>query len=203
MRTVLQRVKSASVTVDGQLVSSIGNGLLVLAAISKDDTEKDVDSMPGKILKAKLWDDEATDPPGKWKKNVMEIEGEVLCVSQFTLLASVKKGNKPSFHQSASGVKAKELYQAFFKNVQNSYKPEKVKDGLFAAMMDVALVNDGPVTIQIDTDPPKMDDPTSLGPSGIGTPSGSTTSTAVDINDLVNNMTRIQKEFKIPAELLE
>ncbi|KAK3214725.1 hypothetical protein GRF29_19g1087512, partial [Pseudopithomyces chartarum] len=200
---VLQRVKSASVTVDGQLISSIGKGLLVLAAISKDDTEKDVESMPAKILKAKLWDDDDKDPPGKWKKNVMEIEGEVLCVSQFTLLASMKKGSKPSFHQSASGLKAKELYQAFFDNVQKAYKPEKVKDGLFAAMMDVALVNDGPVTIQIDTDPPKMDDPTSLGPSGIGTPSGSTTSTAVDVNDLVNNMTKITKEFKIPAELLE
>ncbi|KAL5373227.1 hypothetical protein DPSP01_012859 [Paraphaeosphaeria sporulosa] len=214
MRTVLQRVKSASVTVDGQLISSIGRGLLVLAAISKDDTEKDIESMPGKILKAKLWDDESTDPPGKWKKNVVEIEGEVLCVSQFTLLASMKKGNKPSFHQSASGLKAKEQYQAFFKKVQDSYQADKVKDGLFAAMMDVALVNDGPVgidyscldnevTIQIDTDPPKMDDPTSLGPSGFGTPSNGTASTSVDVNDLVNNMTRITKEFKIPAELLE
>jgi D-tyrosyl-tRNA(Tyr) deacylase len=68
-------------------------------------------------------------------------------VSQFTLLASMKKGNKPSFHQSASGLKAKEFYQAFFTKMQNSYQPDKVKDGLFAAMMDVALVNDGPVGI--------------------------------------------------------
>ncbi|KAF2110820.1 D-tyrosyl-tRNA deacylase-like protein [Lophiotrema nucula] len=200
MRTVLQRVKSASVTVDGQLISQIGKGLLVLAAISKDDTEKDVESMAGKILKAKLWDNE--EPPGRWKRGVAELGGEVLCVSQFTLLASLKKGNKPDFHQSASGVKAKTLYQAFFKKVQDLYEPEKVKDGIFAAMMDVALVNDGPVTIQIDTNPPKMEDPTSLGP-GFDTPSGSTTSTAVDVNDLVNNMTRITKEFKIPAELLE
>ena len=78
MRTVLQRVKSASVTVDGQLVSSIGRGLLVLAAISKDDTEKDVDSMASKILKAKLWDDAAKDSP-KWKCSVQDIGGEVLC----------------------------------------------------------------------------------------------------------------------------
>ncbi|KAF2133848.1 D-tyrosyl-tRNA deacylase-like protein [Dothidotthia symphoricarpi CBS 119687] len=194
MRTVLQRVKSASVTVDGQLISSIGKGLLVLAAISKDDTEKDVESMASKILKAKLWDDESSDPIGRWKCGVKDIEGEVLCVSQFTLLASMKKGNKPDFHQSASGVKAKTLYQNFFKKVQDLYEPDKVKDGLFAAMMDVALVNDGPVTIQIDTNPPKMDDPTSLG--------GSSAST-VDVNDLVNNMTRITKEFQYPVELME
>ncbi|KAF2748327.1 D-tyrosyl-tRNA deacylase-like protein [Sporormia fimetaria CBS 119925] len=203
MRAVLQRVKSASVTVDGQLISEIGKGLLVLAAISKDDTEKDVESMAKKILKAKLFDDTEKDPPGRWKHGVVDAGGEVLCVSQFTLLASVKKGNKPDFHQSANGVKAKTLYQAFFKKVQDLYSPEKVKDGVFAAMMDVALVNDGPVTIQIDTDPPKMADPTSLGPSGFATPNGSTASTAVDVNELVNNMTKISKEFKLPAELLE
>ncbi|KAH7130324.1 D-Tyr tRNAtyr deacylase-like domain-containing protein [Dendryphion nanum] len=202
MRTVLQRVKNASVTVDGELISQIGKGLLVLAAIEKNDTQKDVDTMAGKILKAKLWDDDSTDPPGRWKRGVAEIGGEVLCVSQFTLLASVKKGNKPDFHQSASGIKAKTLYKAFFNKVQESYTPDKVKDGLFAAMMDVALVNDGPVTIILDTNPPKMEDPTSLGP-GFASPSDSTASTVIDINDLVNNMTRITKEFQIPAELLE
>ncbi|KAF1951599.1 hypothetical protein CC80DRAFT_553249 [Byssothecium circinans] len=202
MRTVLQRVKSASVTVDGQLISSIGKGLLVLAAISKDDTEKDVETMAGKILKAKLWDDPDKEPAGKWKKAVADIEGEVLCVSQFTLLASMKKGNKPDFHLSANGDNARLLYQAFFKKVQSLYIADKVKDGLFAAMMDVALVNDGPVTIQIDTSPPKMADPTSLGP-GFDTPSSSTESPSIDINDLVNNMTRYTKEFQIPVELLE
>jgi D-tyrosyl-tRNA(Tyr) deacylase len=75
----LQRVKSASVTVDGQLISSIGRGLLVLAAVDKDDTEKETTSMAGKILKAKLWDDEDKEPVGKWKKGVAEIGGEVLC----------------------------------------------------------------------------------------------------------------------------
>lgn len=162
MRAVLQRVKSASVTVDGVLISEIGKGLLVLAAVSKDDTEKDVESMANKILKAKLWDDTEKDPVARWKLGVREIEGEILCVSQFTLLASMKKGNKPDFHQSANGLKAKTLYHAFFKRMGELYTPDKVKDGVFAAMMDVALVNDGPVTIQIDTDPPKMDDPTSL-----------------------------------------
>ncbi|KAF1939480.1 D-tyrosyl-tRNA deacylase [Clathrospora elynae] len=181
MRTVLQRVKSASVTVDGQLISSIGKGLLVLAAISKDDTDKDVESMASKILKAKLWDDESKDPPGRWKCSVSDIKGEVLCVSQFTLLASMKKGNKPDFHQSASGDQARTLYEAFFKKIGALYEPEKVKDGLFAAMMDVALVNDGPVTIQIDTNQPKLEDPKSLGPGSIG-PDDSTPQT-VDVND--------------------
>ncbi|KAH7412020.1 D-Tyr tRNAtyr deacylase-like domain-containing protein [Phaeosphaeria sp. MPI-PUGE-AT-0046c] len=148
---VLQRVKSASVTVDGKLISSIGKGLLVLAAVSKDDTEKDVQTMANKILKTKLWDDDSKDPPGRWKCNVQEIGGEVLCVSQFTLLASVKKGNKLDFHQSASGDKAKILYELFYRTVGEMYGPQKVKDGVFAAMMDVALVNDGP----IDTSPPK------------------------------------------------
>lgn len=158
MRAVLQRVKSASVTVDGTLVSSIGRGLLVLAAISKDDTEKDIESMASKIIKAKLWDDESKDPPGRWKHSIKDIDGEILCVSQFTLHASLKKGNKPDFHLSASGEKAKTLYQTFFSRVGDLHGTEKVKDGVFAAMMDVALVNDGPVTIQIDTNPPKLDD---------------------------------------------
>ncbi|KAF2805039.1 D-tyrosyl-tRNA deacylase-like protein, partial [Mytilinidion resinicola] len=184
---VIQRVKSASVTVDGALISSIGKGVLVLGAIAKDDTAKDVESMAGKVLKLKLWDD---DEGGRWKRSVMDIGGEVLCVSQFTLLASTKKGNKPDFRQSAAGVKAKELYQAFFKKVQELHEPDKVKDGIFAAMMDVTLCNDGPVTIQIDTDPPKMESPSGLD--------------KVDLDpDLVGNLTKIVKEFQIPAELLE
>jgi len=155
----------------------------------------------GKVLKLKMWDDE---DGGRWNRNVLDIKGEVLCVSQFTLLASTKKGNKPDFHQSASGVEAKELYRSFFKKVQDLYEPEKVKDGIFAAMMDVTLVNDGPVgvdfncidgvvTIQIDTNPPKMENPSGLNMEG----------QTVELNDLVGNLTRITKEFQISAELLE
>ncbi|KAK6001566.1 hypothetical protein QM012_002897 [Aureobasidium pullulans] len=195
MRTVIQRVKSASVTVDGQLISTIGKGLLVLAAIGKDDTQKEVESMANKILKAKLWDN---DEGGKWKWGVKDIEGEILCVSQFTLLASVKKGNKPDFHKSANGEKAKELYDQFFKKVQALYQADRVKDGVFQAMMDVALVNDGPVgvdytcedgavTIQIDTDPPKMDNPTSFDLPG----------------DPLTHMGKVQTTFELPASLLE
>jgi len=156
MKVVLQRVKSASVTVDGNLVASIGKGVLAFAAVSKDDTIKDSEQTASKLLKMKLWDD---DNGGRWKRSVQDIEGEVLCVSQFTLLASTKKGNKPDFHKSASGSKARDLYTAFFAKVQDLYIPSRVKDGVFQAMMDVALVNDGPVTLEIDTNPPPLDLP--------------------------------------------
>ncbi|SMQ45388.1 unnamed protein product [Zymoseptoria tritici ST99CH_3D1] len=147
MKTVIQRVKSASVTVDGQLISTIGKGLLVFAAIGKDDTKKEAESMAAKVLKVKLWDDEQG---GRWKHNVQDIAGEVLCVSQFTLLASTKKGNKPDFHKAAPPLKGKELYDTFITQVRKLYLEDRVKDGVFQAMMDVGIVNDGPVS----TSPP-------------------------------------------------
>lgn len=142
MKAVLQRVLSASVTVDNQVVSSIGRGVLVLAAIGPNDTRKDCDSMAAKVVKMKLWQDESG---ANWKRSVQEIEGDVLCVSQFTLYASTKKGNKPDFHGSAKSEVAKELYDYFFSQVQTLYKLDRVKDGVFQAMMQVSLVNDGPV----------------------------------------------------------
>ncbi|KAB5571879.1 deacylase, partial [Coniochaeta sp. 2T2.1] len=141
-KAILQRVLSASVTVDSQLVSSIGKGVLVFAAMAPGDTEKEADSLAAKVLKMKLWDDEAG---GRWKKSVQDINGEVLCVSQFTLLASTKKGSKPDFHGALGGEEAKRLYSYFFSRVQAGYQSDKVKDGVFQAMMEVALVNDGPV----------------------------------------------------------
>ncbi|KAG4440512.1 hypothetical protein IFR05_003982 [Cadophora sp. M221] len=150
MKAILQRVLSASVTVDKQLVSSIGKGILVFAAVAPGDTEKDAENLASKILKMRLWDDEAG---GRWKHNVQDINGEVLCVSQFTLLASTKKGSKPDFHGALGGEQAKELYQLFFSKVQQGYKAESVKDGVFQAMMEVALVNDGPVTLEMSVGP--------------------------------------------------
>jgi len=129
---VLQRVKSASVSVDGELIASIGKGILALAAVSKDDTIKDSEKSAGKLLNMRLWDDEKG---GRWKHNVKDIGGEVLCVSQFTLLASTKKGNKPDFHKSAGAEKGRELYSAFFNKVGELYEKDKVKDGVFQAMM--------------------------------------------------------------------
>ncbi|KAJ4395928.1 D-tyrosyl-tRNA(Tyr) deacylase [Gnomoniopsis smithogilvyi] len=147
MKAILQRVLSASVTVDKELVSSIGKGVLVFAAMAPGDTERDAESLANKVLKLKLWDDENG---GRWKKNVQDINGEVLCVSQFTLLASTKKGNKPDFHGALGGEEAKRLYQYFFDKVQEGYGTDKVKNGVFQAMMEVALVNDGPVTLELN-----------------------------------------------------
>ncbi|KAB8295285.1 hypothetical protein EYC80_007192 [Monilinia laxa] len=148
MKAILQRVLSASVTVDKQLVSSIGKGVLVFAAVAPGDTEKDAESLAAKVLKMRIWDDENGN---RWKQNVQDIQGEVLCVSQFTLLASTKKGSKPDFHGAMGGDQAKELYQLFFTKVQQGYTSDRVKDGIFQAMMEVALVNDGPVTLELST----------------------------------------------------
>ncbi|KAI9885972.1 MAG: hypothetical protein M1823_002250 [Watsoniomyces obsoletus] len=142
MKAVLQRVLSASVTVDHQLISSIGRGVLVFAAVAPGDTQKDAETLANKVLKMRLWDG---DDGARWKRSVQDIEGEVLCVSQFTLLASTKKGHKPDFHGAMGGSQAKELYDYFVSQVRERYSTEKVKDGVFQAMMEVALVNDGPV----------------------------------------------------------
>ncbi|KAI1196897.1 D-Tyr tRNAtyr deacylase-like domain-containing protein [Nemania serpens] len=160
MKAIIQRVLSASVTVEKQLVSSIGKGVLVFVAVAPGDTEKEADSLASKVLKVKLWNDDAG---GRWKKNVQEIDGEVLSISQFTLLASMKKGNKPDFHGAAGGEDAKRLYQYFVERVRQGYAPDKVKDGVFQAMMEVALVNDGPVTLELSVHP-KADPKTELNP---------------------------------------
>ncbi|KAI1421110.1 D-Tyr tRNAtyr deacylase-like domain-containing protein [Xylaria sp. FL1777] len=171
MKAILQRVLSASVTVEKEVVSSIGRGVLVFAAVAPGDTKKEADSLAAKVLKMKLWDDDAG---GRWKNNVQEIGGEVLCVSQFTLLASTKKGNKPDFHGAAGGEEARKLYQYFFEKVRQGYAPDKVHDGVFQAMMEVALVNDGPVTLEVSVLPkadPKAEKKAELSPSPMSTPS--------------------------------
>ncbi|OQV08011.1 hypothetical protein CLAIMM_12349 [Cladophialophora immunda] len=168
MKAILQRVLSSSVTVNGQTVSAIGKGVLVLAAIGPDDTKKDAETMASKIVKMRLWPDEND---FNWKKNVQDIEGEVLCVSQFTLMANTRKGNKPDFHGAAKPEVAKELYDYFVSRVRDQHGSDRVKDGVFQAMMQVSLVNDGPVTVEIDTRPPKKDSASSTKTStGASTP---------------------------------
>ncbi|PGH01453.1 peptidyl-prolyl cis-trans isomerase D [Blastomyces parvus] len=201
---VLQRVTSASVTVDKKLVSSIGRGILVFAAVGPEDTQKDAESLAAKVLKLKIWPDEAG---GTWKRSVQDIQGEVLCVSQFTLLAQIKKGNKPDFHNAADATKAKELYEHFYNKVRELYNAERVKNGVFQAMMEVGLVNDGPVTIQIDTTLPKKEPKTSGNGNGNGNGNGQSS----DSNTQQSEQDGVGKkgadggqhyEFKLPASYL-
>ncbi|PHH81069.1 hypothetical protein CDD80_3351 [Ophiocordyceps camponoti-rufipedis] len=145
-RAIIQRVLSASVTVDKEVISSIGRGVLVFAAVAPGDSEKEVDTIASKVLRMKLWDDETG---ARWKKNVMDIQGEVLCVSQFTLLARTKKGTKPDFHGAMNPDEASRLYHYLVRKVGDGYTADRVKDGRFQAMMQVALVNDGPVTLEL------------------------------------------------------
>ncbi|PHH86088.1 hypothetical protein CDD83_10772 [Cordyceps sp. RAO-2017] len=148
MKIVLQRVLSASVTVEKQVISSIGRGVLVFAAVAPQDTEKTMETLANKVLGMKLWDD---DNGGRWKRSVRDVDGEVLCVSQFTLLARTKKGTKPDFHGAMNPEEAGRLYQLFVQKVKAGYAADKVQDGKFQAMMEVALVNDGPVTLQLES----------------------------------------------------
>ncbi|KAF8468895.1 D-Tyr tRNAtyr deacylase-like domain-containing protein [Kalaharituber pfeilii] len=148
MKAVIQRVLSASVTVDGEVVSSIGKGMLVFAAVSHNDTVGDANCLIRKLLSLKMWPTPKDKP---WGSSIKDIEGEILLVSQFTLFANINKGSKPDFHAAAPPDVARSLYSKLVELTRQAYTPERVKDGVFGAMMDVALVNDGPVTFEFDT----------------------------------------------------
>ncbi len=146
MRAVIQRVSSASVTIGGQVKSSIGKGLLVLLGVGYEDGQEDIDWLVKKIAGLRIFDDEA----GVMNRSVVDVEGETLVVSQFTLMASTKKGNRPSYIHAAGHEIAVPLYESFCSALSEAVgKP--VGTGEFGADMKVALVNDGPVTICIDT----------------------------------------------------
>ncbi|MBO5635540.1 MAG: D-tyrosyl-tRNA(Tyr) deacylase [Bacteroidales bacterium] len=146
MRAVIQRVSSASVTIDGQVKSSIGKGLLVLLGVGYEDGQEDIDWLVKKISGLRIFDDEA----GVMNRSVVDVGGEALVVSQFTLMASTKKGNRPSYIHAAGHEIAVPLYESFCAALSEAVgKP--VGTGEFGADMKVALVNDGPVTICIDT----------------------------------------------------
>ena len=145
MRIVLQRVSSASVTVDGERVSGIGGGLLLLVGVSTDDGEENADWLAEKIAGLRVFND----PDGKMNLSLRDVEGEVLAVSQFTLLADTRKGKRPSFVRAAQPEKAEPLFDYFCERLRAA-SGRSVKTGRFGAMMDVALVNDGPVTIVLE-----------------------------------------------------
>ncbi|KAG0612479.1 hypothetical protein M758_6G031200 [Ceratodon purpureus] len=148
MRAVVQRVTSARIEVDGKTVSEIGHGLLVLVGLLDSDTDVDSEFICRKILNMRLFQNEKTGKP--WDQNVMQKNYEVLLVSQFTLYG-VLKGNKPDFHVAMPPQLAKPFYESLVQRVRKAYKPDAVKDGVFGAMMKVHLVNDGPVTMNLDS----------------------------------------------------
>lgn len=146
MRVVIQRVSQASVTVDHSITGNIGNGLLILAGFEEADTIEDVEWLSKKIVQLRIFNDDK----GVMNLSVNETKGELLVVSQFTLHALTKKGNRPSYIKAARPEKAIPLYENFLEQLFQ-LTGQKTQAGIFGAMMDVQLINDGPVTIIIDT----------------------------------------------------
>ena len=146
MRLVIQRVSEASVTIDGRVKSAIGPGFLLLLGIEDADTQEDIQWLCAKVSKLRVFDDEE----GVMNLSVQDVKGELLVVSQFTLHASTKKGNRPSYLRAARPDFAVPMYETFVKTLETA-SGLPVKTGEFGAMMEVHLLNDGPVTILIDS----------------------------------------------------
>jgi D-tyrosyl-tRNA(Tyr) deacylase len=146
MRTVIQRVSEAHVMVNAEVVGEIGNGLLILLGIEEADNEEDMLWLISKIINLRIFNDEG----GVMNISLQDVHGQILLISQFTLHASTKKGNRPSYIKAAKPELAKQLYQRFYQLLLSQYSG-KVACGIFGADMKVSLINDGPVTIIIDT----------------------------------------------------
>jgi D-tyrosyl-tRNA(Tyr) deacylase len=145
VRGVVQRVSEASVRVDGEVVGSIGPGLVVLVAVGSGDVERDADYLADKILNLRVFSDEA----GQMNRSVLDVSGGLLVVSQFTLFGDVRKGRRPSYSNAAPPEEANRLYEHLVSRLRPSGL--KVATGVFRALMDVALVNQGPITILLDS----------------------------------------------------
>jgi D-tyrosyl-tRNA(Tyr) deacylase len=145
MRAVVQRVLESSVTVEGEIVGAIGKGLMVLLGVEEGDTEKEVQYMVEKIFGLRIFED----IDGKMNHSIEDVSGELLAVSQFTLMGDARKGRRPSYSNAARPEEANHLYELFVKNFRA--KGTRVETGVFQADMKVALVNDGPVTILLDS----------------------------------------------------
>ena len=146
MKVVIQRVSKASVTIEGVKVASIGNGLLILLGIVEDDTQEDIKWLSNKIVNLRVFGDENV----VMNLSLLDVNGEIIAVSQFTLHASTKKGNRPSYIKAAKPETAIPLYETFIKQLELDFG-KKVQTGQFGADMKVDLINDGPVTIIIDS----------------------------------------------------
>ena len=146
MKAVIQRVSKASVTIENETVATIGSGVLILLGIVNEDTFEDIQWLTRKIVNLRIFDDEN----GVMNQSILDVSGEVIVVSQFTLHASTKKGNRPSYIKAAKPDVAIPLYESFIRQLEEDLKA-KVQTGKFGADMQVALINDGPVTIIIDS----------------------------------------------------
>lgn len=146
MRIVVQRVRNASVTIDGNVKSSIEKGLLVLVGICNEDNQEDIDYLVKKLVNLRVFDDEN----GVMNLSIKDINGDILLISQFTLMASTKKGNRPSYIRAAGGDISIPLYESFISAIEVA-QGKKIGTGEFGADMKVSLLNDGPVTIIIDS----------------------------------------------------
>ena len=145
MKAVLQRVSEGSVSVDGQVVGSIGKGLVVLLGVGQDDEQKDQDILVRKIVGLRIFDDDQ----GKTNLSLLDVDGEMLVISQFTLLADCKKGRRPSFFHAGSPDKAEAMYEEFIQACRKEVR--KVAHGVFGAIMKVSIQNEGPFTIVLDS----------------------------------------------------
>ncbi len=146
MRVVIQRVIESSVTIDGNVKGKIGKGLMILVGFEATDTQEDIDWISYKIVNLRIF----PDANGVMNVSILDADGEVLIISQFTLMASTKKGNRPSYIHAAPPEISIPLYEAFLKKI-DELLPHTVQSGIFGADMKVALINDGPVTILIDS----------------------------------------------------
>ena len=146
MRAVIQRVASASVKIDGNTAASIGPGIMILAAFRKGDREDNLDWTARKCLELRIF----PDSEGKMNRSVMDEEGEVLVVSQFTLYGNCRKGRRPAYTESARAPEARKLYRSFIE-ILDGYYP-RISEGVFGAKMRVNLINDGPVTLIVDSE---------------------------------------------------
>lgn len=144
MKVVIQRSRKSSVSVDGKIINKIDNGLVILVGISVDDNVNDIDYLVRKIVNLRIFDDK----DGVMNKSILDVGGEILSISQFTLQASTKDGNRPSYANAMKGDNAIKLYEEFNRRLNNSVK---TLPGVFGAEMEVSITNDGPVTIIIDS----------------------------------------------------
>lgn len=147
MRAVIQRVERASVSVDDEVVGAIGRGFLILVGVEESDTTEDMDWLINKIIKLRVFGD----AEGLFNCALEDVQGGILVVSQFTLYGNLHKGSRPSFNRAASPALAEKLYDQFVERLRQAYARDKVAEGSFGAMMKVDLINDGPVTLWVDT----------------------------------------------------